>query len=128
MYSQMYRPNPFDVLKKTPIRRYSLPIPESSLECDGAFSTALQAACFTSKVANVKYLLDNGADPNILGGWYGNALQIAVAFRRREIAKLLLERGADINAKGGLYGSAFEAANGDEDMTRLLTDFGTNQE
>lgn len=87
-------------------------------ECDSEFSTALQAACYRGKVANVKYLLDNAADPNILGGWYGNALQIAVAFHG-EIAKPLLERCADINAKGGLYSSVFEAANGD---------FGTNQE
>lgn len=91
---------------------------QSTQSCDSEFSTALQAACYRGKVANVKYLLDNAADPNILGGWYGNALQIAVAFHG-EIAKPLLERCADINAKGGLYSSVFEAANGD---------FGTNQE
>jgi ankyrin repeat protein len=55
-------------------------------------------------------LLDNGADVNAQGGYYGNALQAASVRGYQEITQLLLDKGADVNAQGRYYGNALQAA------------------
>jgi ankyrin repeat protein len=58
----------------------------------------------------VQILLENGADVNTQGGFYGNALYAASRGGHVEVVKILLERGADVNAQGGEYGNALQAA------------------
>lgn len=54
----------------------------------------------------MQFLLDNGADINALGGFYGNALQASSTKEHKEIVELLLENRADVNAQGGIYSNA----------------------
>ena len=61
----------------------------------------LEEASAEGQEAVIKLLLDNGADINAQGGFYGNALQIASAGGHKAVVKLLLDRGADVNAQGG---------------------------
>ncbi|KAJ5477775.1 hypothetical protein N7530_003284 [Penicillium desertorum] len=74
----------------------------------------------------VQLLLDQGADVNAQGGWYGNALQAASAGGHKETVKLLLDQGADISAQGGCYGNALQAAStrGLKEVVQLLLDQG----
>jgi hypothetical protein len=51
-------------------------------------------------------LVENGADVNAQGGWYGNALQAASSEGHTEIAQMLVQNGADVNAHGGWYSNA----------------------
>jgi Protein kinase domain/Ankyrin repeats (3 copies) len=76
----------------------------------------------------VRSLLDNGADANAQGGFYGNVLQAAVYRRSEPLVSLLLEKGADVNAQGGYYGNALQvaAARRDEAITSLLLEKGAN--
>ena len=68
------------------------------------------------------HLLENQADVNAQGGFYGNALQAASSGGYEAIVKLLLEKGADVNAQGGIYGNALLAAcfKGREAIVKLL--------
>lgn len=59
---------------------------------------ALTVASLNGHEEVVRYLLDNGADPNLSG--MSNPLIAACWRKHYSIAKLLLERGADPNARG----------------------------
>jgi hypothetical protein len=48
----------------------------------------------------VRFLVENGADVNAQGGFYGNPLQ-AAATQNIEIVRCLVENRADVNAQGG---------------------------
>jgi len=76
--------------------------------------------------AMVKLLLENGADVNGQGGYYGNVLQAAAGSGHEEIVKLLLEKGPEVNAQGGKYGNALQAAagSGHEEIVKLLLEKG----
>jgi ankyrin repeat domain-containing protein 50 len=50
--------------------------------------------------------LDENADVNAQGGYYGNALQAALSGGHEKVVQLLLEKNADVNAQGGYYGNA----------------------
>jgi hypothetical protein len=82
----------------------------------------LYYASFAGLQRPVRILLENGADVNMEGGYYGNALQAASAKGGKAIVQLLLEKGADINVQGGRYGSAALAARywGYEKVVQLL--------
>jgi len=70
----------------------------------------------------VQMLLDNGADVNAQGGYYGNALQ-AASFEGSDTAvQMLLDKGADVNAQGGGYGNALKAATleGNDSTVQIL--------
>ncbi|KAF5353823.1 hypothetical protein D9758_010630 [Tetrapyrgos nigripes] len=58
----------------------------------------------------VKVLVENEADVNADGGFYGFALQAAAYQGELDIVKYLVEKGADVNAEGGFYGFAMQAA------------------
>lgn len=60
----------------------------------------------------VQMLLDEGADVNAQGGYYGSALQAASVDGHKEIVQILLDRGADANAQGGYFGNALQTASG----------------
>ena len=89
--------------------------------------TALQAAASCNGAeAVVQLLLENGAEVNAQGGFYGTALQVAASHRSETVVQLLLEGGAEVNAEVGLYGSALQAAayNESEAVVRLLLNSG----
>ena len=72
---------------------------------------------------SVEALVDNGADVNAQGGFYGNALIAASASGHIEIVKLLVEKGATINSFRTAYGgTALEAASfeGHIEIVQLL--------
>jgi hypothetical protein len=76
-----------------------------------------------------KKLIENGADVNMQGGFYGNPLQAAASVMGREnVVQLLLHRGANVNLRGGYYGSALQAATwvGKESIIKLFLDHGAN--
>ena len=72
----------------------------------------------------VKMLLDNKADVNAQGGYYGSALQAASARGHEQVVKMLLDDKADVNAQGGYYCSALQAASarGHEQVVKMLLD------
>ncbi|KKA19677.1 hypothetical protein T310_6333 [Rasamsonia emersonii CBS 393.64] len=59
----------------------------------GKWGTALQAAINGDKnpYDTVQLLLDNGADPSIVGGWHGTPLNAAAFRHQYDVAKLLLQ-------------------------------------
>jgi ankyrin repeat protein len=77
----------------------------------------------------IQLLLDQGADVNESGGFFGNALQTASKNGHLTVVQLLLNHGADVNASGGrFYGNALQAASaeGHEMIVQLLLDQGTD--
>jgi hypothetical protein len=61
----------------------------------------LYYASHTGLIQSVELLVENGADVNVQGGYYGNALQAASFKGHEAVAKLLIENGAKVNAQGG---------------------------
>jgi ankyrin repeat protein len=70
----------------------------------------------------VKKLLDNKANINAQGGYYGDALQAASFRGHEQVVKTLLDRGANANAQSGPYGDALQAASskGHEQVVKIL--------
>ncbi|KAF3401910.1 Ankyrin repeat domain-containing protein 50 [Penicillium rolfsii] len=73
-------------------------------------------------------LLDQGANPNTGGFYFGCAIQAAARRTTVELVQLLLDRGADINATGGYHGSALlgAAQYGNTEIVILLINAGAN--
>ena len=95
---------------------------------DPGFRTRLMVACFFGHVAVAKRSLEEGADVNAQGGFYGNALYAASSRGHEQVVRLLVEKGADVNAQGGFYGNALQAASstGHEQVARLLVEKGAD--
>lgn len=70
----------------------------------------MQAAAASGHEDVVLALLDSGANPNTVGGYYGSALQAAAAMGHVIVVRMLLDRGASINLPGGCLGGALPAA------------------
>jgi len=112
----------------------------------GLYETSpLQAACGSRKQKQgkhrekyfqiAKFLLKDGADPNLHGGYHGDALQAAVVASARgnavennniDTVRLLLDNKADINYRGGEYHSSIRACMycGNISAAHLLIDRG----
>lgn len=80
-----------------------------------SYGSPLQAACDGADEATVRWLLENGADPNKTGGnpWLGpvhTSLHMASWRGYVNKVRLLLEFGADPNLEGGVFGTAMIAA------------------
>ena len=75
-----------------------------------------------------KWLMDNGADPNIQGGYYASALESACRWGQTEFALSLLEHGANPNIYGGFYGSPLQAAshNGLGNVVKRMLEHGAD--
>jgi ankyrin repeat protein len=71
-------------------------------------------------------LLNQGADANAQGGFYGSALQAASVEGHEHIVKMLLNKnaGANVNAQGGHFGNALQAASaeGYVQIVKILLD------
>jgi ankyrin repeat protein len=76
----------------------------------------------------VEILLENGADVNAQGGYYGNALQAASHIGNEKVVKMLLQYGANVNVQGGYYGNALQAASylGNEKVVKMLLQYGAD--
>ncbi|KAF5353796.1 hypothetical protein D9758_010607 [Tetrapyrgos nigripes] len=76
----------------------------------------------------VKVLVENGADVNAEGGFYGFTLQVAARWGDLYIVKYLVEKGADVNAEGGCFGFALQAAAqwGHLDIVKYLVEKGAD--
>ncbi|KAL8657464.1 MAG: hypothetical protein Q9226_001893 [Calogaya cf. arnoldii] len=80
-----------------------------------SYGCPLQAVCDHGNEEVVRFMLENGADPNTTGGniWLGDVhspLHMAAYSGDIAIVKLLLEQGADPNIQGGDLGNALIAA------------------
>lgn len=91
--------------------------------------TALTAAAYNGWTRAVQFLLDRGADVNIVAGRYGTALSAAAARGQVELMKKFLSQGAEMNTKG-VYSHKtplIAAARNDEvDAAELLLDRGVD--
>jgi hypothetical protein len=92
----------------------------------------LAHAAAQGRIKIVRYLVEQGADINKVGGVWGNALQAAATCRdekyNQATVELLLGLGANVRARGGLFGNALQAAVafGNTGVVRLLQDRGAN--
>ncbi|XP_057299481.1 uncharacterized protein LOC130630100 [Hydractinia symbiolongicarpus] len=86
--------------------------------------STLHAAAGKVNEEIVKYLLDNGADINIMGE-QGTPLYRAVLYNKYNHAKLILDKGADINKHATTSGTPLwrSVAEKDKAMMTLLLDY-----
>ena len=75
-----------------------------------AFGTALETAATQGHDTVLRLLLENGADPNLLGRDNYPPLQAAARFGTVESVKALIDSGADMNDERGSFGSSLIAA------------------
>jgi len=92
----------------------------------GDHGTPLHLASSWGNANIVKLLLEAGADPNTLGGLFGNALQAACARGHRDAAVVLLKHGARPHETCGILGSAFRAARSGPSGVSELADYFMN--
>lgn len=85
----------------------------------------MQAACYEGHETIIRLLIDNHADVNAQGGYFGTALQAASAEGHIDIVLLLFENHANVNARGGYFGTAQMAAyaEGHEKVATFLNQF-----
>ncbi|MBQ9578336.1 MAG: ankyrin repeat domain-containing protein [Ottowia sp.] len=69
-----------------------------NLEAEGSKRTPLMTAVFFERENLVTFLLDNGANPNIVNARGDTALSIAVDKKLTDVAETLLAKGASANA------------------------------
>ena len=85
----------------------------------------IQCASINGHTHVVKYLLQNGADPNVCSADGATAVIVACAYCHVDTAKLLLDAGADPNVVSHLGNSALIMASGYgySEMVRLLLSY-----
>ena len=92
----------------------------------------IHQTCFDSRLdiegkkkSVVQLLLDNGADVNAEGGFFGSALQAAfITSALTDVVCLLIDNGADVNRQSGETGTPLVAAcrTGSEAAVKVLLD------
>ena len=85
----------------------------------GVDNSALTAASRFGHVNVIRLLIDQGADINAQGGYWGSVLQLAAYKGSKSIVQLLLNRGADVKAQGGKYGNALQAAVAEDELDSI---------
>ncbi|KAJ7676065.1 ankyrin repeat-containing domain protein, partial [Mycena polygramma] len=90
--------------------------------------SALRRAAKKGHVDTVRFLLENAADMNMMGGKFGSALQSAARNGNTGVVRALFEYGADAKTAGGELGSALEGAarNGHVETVRLFLEHGAD--
>ncbi|KGQ07356.1 Ankyrin repeat domain-containing protein 17 [Beauveria bassiana D1-5] len=73
-------------------------------------SCAIHCAVDNANLTMVRFLVQNGANVNVQGSFYGSCLQSASAKGHHEMVEYLVQKGADVNIQGGFYGDALQAA------------------
>ncbi|KAH8803296.1 hypothetical protein F5884DRAFT_903864 [Xylogone sp. PMI_703] len=88
----------------------------------------LYYASIANLVEPAKMLLENGANVNAKGGYYGNALQAAAYKGAVEMVMLLIKNGAHVSARGGRYATALLAATtqGHQNIVKILLEHGAD--
>jgi ankyrin repeat protein len=91
-------------------------------------ATPLYHAAKLGLEKTTELLLDQGADANAKGGYYGNALIAASDKSHVVVAELLINAGANVNSIHKLWGSplCLAAENGDEAIAKMLIDAGAD--
>ena len=75
------------------------------------YANALQAAAVQGSKEMVATLIENGARPHLVAGYYGDALQAACLNGHKGIVSMLLDdHDFDPNTQGGFHGNALQAA------------------
>lgn len=94
----------------------------------GNHDHALQKACVNGDEAIVCLLLENGAKPDLRGGYFNNALHAACAFGTESITRMLLSHGADVNLSVWNFGSPLVNAcrYGRVEIAKLLVEAGAD--
>ena len=99
--------------------------------CD--LGTALQTAATQGHDTVLRYLLENGADPNLLGRNDCSPLQAAARFGTVKSVEALIDSGADMHNECGSFGSSLIAAcisshcgSSGEKSAKILLDKGAN--
>ncbi len=82
--------------------------------------TPLTVAVVTGQWGSVKWLLDNGADPNARNGDGGTALGTAAFLGRAEMAKMLIDTGIDTSVRNDSGQSALDIARLDWATTEYI--------
>ena len=75
-----------------------------------ALGTALETAATQGHDTVLRILLENGADPNLLGRDNDPPLQVAARFGTVESVKALIDSGAEMHDERGSFGSSLIAA------------------
>ena len=74
-------------------------------ECDNeGYTTLMWISEFGNKKV-VRMLLNNNADINAQGGYFGNALQAVSSGGHEKLAQILLNNNTHVNTQGGEYGN-----------------------
>ena len=93
--------------------------------------TALGLSCFFNQKEIVKFLLQNGADPNIASNndFKVTPLHSGAAISQIEIVNILLENGANVNAQqsNGVTALHSAAHNGATEIVKLLLQNGADK-
>ncbi|OJJ72655.1 hypothetical protein ASPBRDRAFT_548678 [Aspergillus brasiliensis CBS 101740] len=92
----------------------------------GRYGFPLRAAVIINNFEITKYLLEKGADPNVVDIELGDALQAAASRGSLEIMSLLLAYKANVQGRGGHFGDTLQAAafEGHEKAVELLIHHG----
>ena len=73
------------------------------------YASALQCAAAVGNLEIVEFLIENGANIDLVAGYYGSPLQAAALKGHQNIVSLLLSKGAEPNSQGGYYGTYLES-------------------
>jgi hypothetical protein len=108
-----------------PEHPYGEPDLGKGLEC---VATPLYCAALLGLSTITRLLINQGADVNAQGGYYGNALHAASERGHEQTVKTLLDKGAEVNAQGGRYSNTLQAASygGHEAVVKVLLDKGAD--
>ena len=68
------------------------------------YASAVQCAAAVGGMEILKYLVEEGANVDLVAGYYGSPLQAAAHNGRTDIVAFLLARGAEPNSQGGFHG------------------------
>lgn len=68
------------------------------------YASAMQCAAATGTLEIAEYLIGQGAQINLVAGYYGSPLQAAALNGHTSLVSLLLEKGAEPNSQGGYHG------------------------